>query len=151
LPQLVERSRAARAERSAPARKFVWIEDVIAANLESLFPGLEIVESHPFHVTRDAEVAIKELESDDLLETVEEAVWRRRFRKPVRLQTDSAHFRPRAGNSGGESGRGPGRRVPVRGRSIWRGCGSCRMLDRPELCDEPFEPWTPEVFSSQLG
>ncbi len=34
-------------------------------------------------------MAIKELESDDLLESVEEAVWRRRFRKPVRLQTDS--------------------------------------------------------------
>ena len=41
---------------------------MIAANLKSLFPGLEIVESHPFHVTRDAEVAIQELESDDLLE-----------------------------------------------------------------------------------
>ena len=35
-------------------------------------------------------MAIKELESDDLLETVEEAVWRRRFHKPVRLQTDSS-------------------------------------------------------------
>ena len=44
------------------------------------------MEAHPFHVTRDAEVAIQELESDDLLETIEEAVWQRRFRAVVRLQ-----------------------------------------------------------------
>ncbi len=42
-----------------------------------------------FHVTRDAEVAIKELETDDLLETIEEAVWQRRFRDAVRLQVDA--------------------------------------------------------------
>ena len=47
------------------------------------------MEAHPFHVTRDAEVAIQELESDDLLETIEEAVWRRRFRAVVRLQVDT--------------------------------------------------------------
>src|SRR5205085_11178459 len=93
LPQLVVVPQPAvkipgKQKKEQPQR-FVWIEQVIAANLEALFPGLAIVESHPFHVTRDAEVAIKELESDDLLETVEEAVWRRRFRKPVRLQTDN--------------------------------------------------------------
>ena len=64
LPQLVvvpaEPSRK-RGSKNASALKFVWIEQVIAANLTSLFPGLEIVESHPFHVTRDAEVAIQEL------------------------------------------------------------------------------------------
>ncbi len=42
-----------------------------------------------FHLTRDAEVAIKELETDDLLETIEEAVWQRRFRDAVRLQVDA--------------------------------------------------------------
>ena len=89
LPQLVCVPALRVQRKGSPVRKFVWIEDLIAANLQSLFPGLEIVSSHPFHVTRDAEVAIKELESDDLLETVEEAVWRRRFHKPVRLQTDS--------------------------------------------------------------
>ena len=90
LPQLVRGAGCeARRRHGVKAQRFVWIEQVIAANLQSLFPGIEIVESHPFHVTRDAEVAIKELESDDLLETVEEAVWRRRFLTPVRLQTDS--------------------------------------------------------------
>jgi polyphosphate kinase len=64
---------------------FVWIEEVILANLHLLFPGLEIVEAHPFHVTRDAEMAIKQIETDDLLATIEEAVWQRRFRDVVRL------------------------------------------------------------------
>ena len=72
------------------AEVFVWLEEVILANLHFLFPGLEIVEAHPFHVTRDAEVAIKELETDDLLATIEEAVWQRRFRDVVRLVVNAS-------------------------------------------------------------
>lgn len=71
--------------RQPPGDVFVWIEELILANLHLLFPGLEIVEAHPFHVTRDAEVAIKEIETDDLLATIEEAVWQRRFRDVVRV------------------------------------------------------------------
>ncbi len=89
VPQLVMVD-GQRKRNGARVQKYVWIEQVIAANLPSLFPGVEIVESHPFHITRDAEVAIKELESDDLLETIEEAVWSRRFLTPVRLQTDNS-------------------------------------------------------------
>lgn len=89
VPQLVSVD-GQRKRNGAKIQKYVWIEQVIAANLPSLFPGVEIVESHEFHITRDAEVAIKELESDDLLETIEEAVWSRRFLTPVRLQTDSS-------------------------------------------------------------
>ena len=69
---------------------FIWLEQLIIANLQFLFPGLEIVEAHPFHITRDAEVAIREVESDDLLETIEEAVWQRRFRDVVRLQVNAS-------------------------------------------------------------
>jgi polyphosphate kinase len=50
-----------------------------------LFPGMEILEAHPFHVTRDADIAIKELEAEDLLETIEEGVRQRRFGSVVRL------------------------------------------------------------------
>ena len=65
---------------------FVWIEQVIAANLQALFPGMKVVEAHPFHVTRDADIAIKELEAEDLLETIEEGVRQRRFGSVVRLK-----------------------------------------------------------------
>jgi polyphosphate kinase len=75
LPQLVPVPGPAGGDRSI---RFVWLEQLIIANLQALFPGLEIKEAHPFHVTRDAEASIQELESDDLLETIEEAVWRRK-------------------------------------------------------------------------
>lgn len=74
------------AKKAAAGQRFIWIEEVIKANLGDLFPGLEIVEAHPIRVTRDADVAIKEIESDDLLETIEEEIWKRRFRGAVRLQ-----------------------------------------------------------------
>ena len=69
---------------------FVWLEQVIAANLNRLFPGMEIVEAHPFRVTRDADMAIQELEASDLLETMEESVRRRRFGSVVRISVNSA-------------------------------------------------------------
>jgi polyphosphate kinase len=62
-----------------------WLEQVIAAHLDTLFPGLEVVESHAFRVTRDAELAIQELEADDLLETIERFVQRRRFGSVIRV------------------------------------------------------------------
>ena len=64
---------------------FVWLEDLITAHLESIFPGVDVIEAHPFRVTRDAEYAIQELEADDLLETIEEGVRRRRFGSVVRV------------------------------------------------------------------
>jgi polyphosphate kinase len=73
-------------KRNGKPLAFVWIEEVIQANLSALFPGMQIVESHPFHVTRDAEMAIQELEAEDLLETVEEGVRQRRFGAVVRLK-----------------------------------------------------------------
>ncbi len=68
--------------------RLVWLEQVVAAYLMELFPGMEIVESHPFRVTRDAEIAIQEMEAEDLLETVERFVRRRRFGSVVRLVID---------------------------------------------------------------
>ena len=47
---------------------------------------MKVVEAHPFHVTRDAEVAIKELEAEDLLETIEAGLRERRFGDVVRLK-----------------------------------------------------------------
>ncbi len=64
---------------------FVWLEQVIAANLGVLFPGMEVLQAHPFRVTRDAEVLIQELEAEDLLETIERSVRQRRFGSVVRI------------------------------------------------------------------
>lgn len=69
---------------------FTWLEQVIAANLASLFPGMDVLESHAFRVTRDAELAIQELEADDLLETIEQFVRRRRFGSVIRVTIDES-------------------------------------------------------------
>jgi len=64
---------------------FVALEEVIAANLTKLFPGMEIVEHGFFRVTRDADFEVSD-EADDLLQAVEAELRRRRFGEAVRLE-----------------------------------------------------------------
>ena len=76
--------------------RLVWIEEVVAANLDMLFPGLEVVASYPFRITRDADLEIKDDEASDLLTTIEEQVGMRHFGSVVRLEVDQtmpAHIR----------------------------------------------------------
>jgi polyphosphate kinase len=68
--------------------KFVLLDQVIEANLDELFRGMDIVETHLFRVTRDADIAIEEDEADDLLLAIEEEVRRRRFGEAVRLEVE---------------------------------------------------------------
>ena len=100
LPRLVPVKRSSgglRKDGTAPkSHYFVWLEQVIAANLERLFPGMRIEETHPFRVTRDADLAIQELEAADLLESMEQTVRQRRFGSVVRLSiSDSMSSRIR--------------------------------------------------------
>ncbi|MEO8370192.1 MAG: polyphosphate kinase 1 [Candidatus Solibacter sp.] len=88
LPALAPLQSPKKHSRARHQESYVWIEEVIAANLGTLFPGMHIVEAHPFHVTRDADIAIKELEAEDLLETIEEGVRQRKFGSVVRLQVN---------------------------------------------------------------
>jgi polyphosphate kinase len=67
---------------------FVLLDQLIAANLGALFPGMEVVDAHPFHVTRNGDFEIQELEASDLMETMEESVRKRRFGAVVRLTVD---------------------------------------------------------------
>lgn len=64
---------------------FIWLSNLIKENLADLFPGMKIKEAFPFHVTRNADFEIQELEASDLLEVMEESVRNRRFGKVVRL------------------------------------------------------------------
>jgi len=66
--------------------RFVPLEQVIAARLSSLFPGMEIESHHPFRVTRNADLTLEEEEADDLLAAVEVELRRRRFGRAVRLE-----------------------------------------------------------------
>jgi len=84
LPRFVPVGPPAGTEASSREFHLVWLEQVVAAHLDRLFPGLQIIGSWPFRVTRDAEMEIQEMEADDLLETIEEGVRRRRFGDVVR-------------------------------------------------------------------
>ncbi len=126
--------------------KLVWLEQVIAANLGSLFPGMEIVESHPFRVTRDADLSVKELEAEDLLEMIEESLRQRRFGSVVRL-TVSAEM-PRHILKILMSN------LEVDATEVYRVHGPLALmrlmaihnLDRPDLKEAPFAPMVPPAF-----
>ena len=145
LPQLVRVKVASTttASATASAHKFVWLEQLIGDNLSLLFPGMEIVESSPFRVTRDAEVAVQELESDDLLETIEEAMRERRFLDVVRLQVDQ--YMPERILSILTS------QIEVDPEDVYRVDGPLGFdrfmelysIDRPDLKDKPFVPMLP--------
>ncbi len=64
---------------------FVWLEQVIAANLNDLFPGLEVTAAHPFRIVRDADIEIQELEADDLLETMQQNIRKRKFGSVIQV------------------------------------------------------------------
>ena len=94
LPRLlpIKRSSGSVRKDGTPPQNhyFVWLEQVIAANLGKLFPGMEIVDADPFRVTRDADMVIQELEADDLLETMEQSVRQRQFGSVTRLSVDDS-------------------------------------------------------------
>jgi polyphosphate kinase len=89
LPQLVPIKRSSggiRKDGTVPRRHyFVWLDQVIKANLDALFPGMAVIEAHPFHVTRNSDMEIQELEALDLLDIIEESVRKRRFGAVVRM------------------------------------------------------------------
>jgi polyphosphate kinase len=123
---------------------FVWIEQVIAANLSTLFPGFEIWESYPFRVLRDADIEIREDDAGDLMiESIEQGLRERRFGSVVDLAVNPS--------------------MPPRIRDLLLnaleitpvdltvidgplGMGSVmelHSLDRPDLKDPPFTPRIP--------
>jgi polyphosphate kinase len=90
LPRLIPLNPLDPDELLPPAvQKFVWLEQVIIANLARLFPGMEIEAAYPFRVTRNTDMEIQEEEADDLLLTIEENLRRRHFGFVVRLELDA--------------------------------------------------------------
>jgi polyphosphate kinase len=121
---------------------FLPLEDLIAAQLPQLFPGLEVVAHHLFRVTRNADLEVEEDRDEDLLQALERELARRRFGPAVRLEvTDSMD--PQILElllSELEIGRQDVVVVPglLDLASLWQ----LHEVDRPELKDEPFVPAT---------
>src|SRR4051812_3011618 len=147
LPQLIPVDAVPRGPRKKFTRQtYVWIEDLIRSNLDALFPGMHVIEAHPFHVTRDADIEIQELEAGDLLETTEEGLRQRRFGDVVRLQVDqdmpTSMLRLLMSN------------LEVERADVYRVRGPLSLsrlkhiaaIDIPELKDPPFVPSIPPVL-----
>ncbi len=66
--------------------RFIPLEDLISNHLEELFPGMEILDHHEFRVTRNEDVELDEDESENLIQTLERELLRRRFGPPIRLE-----------------------------------------------------------------
>ena len=131
----------------APDQWFTWLEQVIAANLGSLFPGMEVLEAHAFRVTRDAELAIQELEADDLLETIERFVRRRRFGSVIRVTIDEDMPERIRGilkeNLELSEQDVYTVRSPLGLSSLW----DLQRIDRPELSFQPLVQSTPTILA----
>jgi polyphosphate kinase len=123
--------------------RFVPIEQVIAAHLEVLFPGMEIVGHSTFRLTRDADFELEEEEGGDLLEAIE-SVLRRRLRgaTPVRLEMDAASTDEVRTLLTRELGLEPDEVFVVEGLLDPSALWSFYELDRPELKDDPWTPLT---------
>ena len=69
--------------------RFIPLEKVIIANLDQLFPGMQIEDYYTFRITRNADLELEEEESENLLESIEQELLRRKFGPPVRLEVAS--------------------------------------------------------------
>jgi polyphosphate kinase len=156
VPPLLERFVAL-----ADGQRFVPIEQMLAAHLDSLFPGMEILSHHVFRVTRDADMDVEEDEAEDLLEAIETVlVRRRRAASPVRLEVDGSITEEVRGLLLRELELDPDDVYEVRGLLDLGSLSSLAALDRPVLRYEPFTPITqwrldgeapPDVFGVLQG
>ncbi len=122
---------------------YVLIEDVIAHNLDVLFPGMRVRASYAFRVTRDADLDIQEDEADDLLVAIESELRKRRFGEPVRLEVERSmpqHLREMLLDA-----------LVLTDVDLYEIDGPLATsdlltiagIDRPDLRDEPFTPAIP--------
>jgi polyphosphate kinase len=150
LPRLVPIKRSSggtRKDGTVPHNHyFVWLEHVIAANLKSLFPGMRVLETHPFRVIRNADTAIQKLEAEDLLGSMEESVRRRRFGDVVQLAVypdmPDAMLNLLIKNFRMENNAVYRVAMPLG----FAGLNELTRIERYELKDEPFLPRVPSAF-----
>jgi polyphosphate kinase len=126
--------------------RYLPMEELIAAFLPVLFPGMEIVEHHAFRITRNADFEVEEDRDEDLLQALERELARRRFGPPVRLEIADDMTESMLELLLRELDVNPDDVIEVPGlldlSSLWQ----IYALDRPALKDRPFIPDTHPAF-----
>ncbi|MDV2475041.1 RNA degradosome polyphosphate kinase [Rhodococcus zopfii] len=128
---------------------FLPLEELIAAHLDVLFPGMEVVEHHAFRVTRNADFEVEEDRDEDLLQALERELARRRFGSPVRLEVSDDMTEHMLDLLLRELDVDPADVVQLPGlldlSSLWQ----VHSVDRPDLKDAPFVPATHPAFGER--
>jgi polyphosphate kinase len=139
----------ARREGSSDVVRFLPMEELIAAFLPVLFPGMDIVEHHAFRITRNADFEVEEDRDEDLLQALERELARRRFGSPVRLEVSDDMTESMLELLQRELDVDGNDVIEVPGlldlSSLWQIYGQ----DRPALKDRPFVPATPPAFGER--
>lgn len=129
--------------------RFLPMEELIAAFLPVLFPGMEIVEHHAFRITRNADFEVEEDRDEDLLQALERELARRRFGSPVRLEVADDMTENMLELLLRELDVDPGDVIEVPGlldlSSLWQIYGQ----DRPDLKDRTLVPATHPAFAER--
>jgi polyphosphate kinase len=126
-----------------PHQVFAWLEQVIAENIGALFPGKTIVGTYFFRVTRSADLALREAESENLLTTIEESLEQRFFGFVVRLEVSALMPRETRAWLIGQVGFNPQEVNVTDGPLALRAMMELGRIDRPDLKDPPFAPVLP--------
>ncbi|MFC6012872.1 RNA degradosome polyphosphate kinase [Nocardia lasii] len=150
VPDNVDRFvRVRRTDAPSAIAAFLPMEDLIAAHLDLLFPGLTVVETHSFRITRNADFEVDEDRDEDLLQAMERELARRRFGKPVRLEVSDDMTEHMLELLLRELEVDPADVIQVPGlldlSCLWQVYG----VDRPDLKDAPYVPATPAAFGER--
>ena len=127
--------------------RFVLLEDIIDANIQTLFPGMTLGQCHRFRVTRDADIEIREEEAQDLLSVIQEELRRRRFGMPVRLEVSPGMPKDMIEYLTSSLDLEVDDVYEFDGPLHPQDLMSLYELDRPDLKDAPFTPQVPVWFN----
>ncbi len=122
--------------------RFVPLEEVIAAHLDLLFPGMEVIAHHTFRVTRNEDLEVEEDDAENLLKALEQELLRRKFGPPVRLEVEESIDPGVLDLLVSELGIRREEIVRLRGPLDLRSLNEIADIDRPKLSFEPFVPGT---------
>ena len=125
----------------------VYLEEIIAAHLDMLFPGMDVIASFPFRITRDADIEIEVDEASDLLTTVEEIMEQRAKGKPVRIEVDHSMHDGICHMLEKKLGVNPSMLYRIGHPVGMADFMQLLALDRPDLKDLPFLPSLPSDLS----
>src|ERR1700744_1159365 len=146
--ELETRDRAESNDGGAKVR-YLPMEELIAAFLPVLFPGMDIVEHHAFRITRNPDFEVEEDRDEDLLQALERELARRRFGSPVRLEVSDDMTESMLELLLRELDVDPGDVIEVPGLLDLTGLWQVYGVERPALKDPTFVPATSAAFADR--